>query len=968
MKRSKFGGASILALVISGPVIAQNTQASDSGDIIVTAQRKSEVLQDVPISVSAVTSAMLEKQQIHNSSDLQLSLPNVTFTKTNFTTASFTIRGIGDLCTGTTCDTATASHINEMPLISTRLYESELYDLERVEVLRGPQGTLFGRNATSGVVDIISAKPNLQELGASVEAEYGNFNEQKIKGVINVPLTSALGARFAGYYLKRDGETTNLFNNSKIDGRESYSFRGSLRWQPSSDTTVDLMGYYFRESDNRLRIQKQLCHRDVTGILGCLPDQVGNGTVNGNALFQNILPSKEFISIAVSPALAPFALNSIYGVDQFSNAVNPADARTVNTAFTPKYFSDELQLQGKLEQTIGKLTLSVIAGYERNSVDSEEDVNLAVGNSYAGNSGIFNFIGSGAFPVAAPLLFPNANLATGTIGNVCTSAAEVTFTGVYGGHTQGCTASGLSFDRSQIKNDQWSVETHVNSNYEGPFNFLVGGIYVGSTSKYNEYYVNTFQADYLAALLGYAIKAGAAGAGINIPSGYLASPFYDNDEQYYKLKSYGIYGESYYKFDEKLKLTVGLRYAHDEKFLHARTTLPVPGNATTANQGQYVAYGSSDGTVTSLPAAIASALYVNTVPFSDNTVAFSRLTGRLVLDYKLSRNNLFYASYSRGYKSGGINPPLSPIYAVPANFKPETINAFEIGTKNTLMHGMLRLNASVFYYDYKDLQLSEIVARTAVNQNIAAKIYGIEAEAVLRPGAAWQVNVSASYLKSKVARNTFSVNPQDPSGGNSGAIIIKDVSTGGSNCAVLPTSAATAPIATAIINGVNSSIGLNPVQPIPGIANTGAYSVCSALIANIPSAVASVNQGGVPVNLGGNSIPQAPEFKASGGVQYTANFGHGLSLTPRLDVAYTGSYYASVFSQPIDKIPAFTILNAQIQLNGNNDAWFVRAYVQNLTDNNARTGQYVTDQSQGLFTNIFTLEPRRYGVAIGAKF
>jgi iron complex outermembrane receptor protein len=339
-----------------------------------------------------------------------------------------------------------------------------------------------------------------------------------------------------------------------------------------------------------------------------------------------------------------------------------------------------------------------------------------------------------------------------------------------------------------------------------------------------------------------------------------------------------------------------------------------------------------------------------------------------VLDYKLSRNNLFYASYSRGYKSGGINPPLSPIYAVPANFKPETINAFEIGTKNTLMHGMLRLNASVFYYDYKDLQLSEIVARTAVNQNIAAKIYGIEAEAVLRPGAAWQVNVSASYLKSKVARNTFSVNPQDPSGGNSGAIIIKDVSTGGSNCAVLPTSAATAPIATAIINGVNSSIGLNPVQPIPGIANTGAYSVCSALIANIPSAVASVNQGGVPVNLGGNSIPQAPEFKASGGVQYTANFGHGLSLTPRLDVAYTGSYYASVFSQPIDKIPAFTILNAQIQLNGNNDAWFVRAYVQNLTDNNARTGQYVTDQSQGLFTNIFTLEPRRYGVAIGAKF
>src|SRR3546814_6809403 len=81
------------------------------------------------------------------------SLPNVSYTKTNFTGSSFSIRGIGDLCTGTACDQATAIHVNDMPLVSTRLFEREFFDLERVEVLRGLQGALFGRNATSGVIN-----------------------------------------------------------------------------------------------------------------------------------------------------------------------------------------------------------------------------------------------------------------------------------------------------------------------------------------------------------------------------------------------------------------------------------------------------------------------------------------------------------------------------------------------------------------------------------------------------------------------------------------------------------------------------------------------------------------------------------------------------------------------------------------------------------------------------------------------
>ena len=164
----------VCAGAIAFPAYAQNASDKDDTEIIVTAQRTNQRLQDVPIAVSAFNTEAMEKQQIKNTSDLQLTLPNVTFTKTNFTSASFTIRGIGDLCVGTTCDSATAIHLNDAPLFSTRLFEGEFYDMGQVEVLRGPQGTLFGRNATSGVVNFRTARPSLSGMAASAEAEYGN--------------------------------------------------------------------------------------------------------------------------------------------------------------------------------------------------------------------------------------------------------------------------------------------------------------------------------------------------------------------------------------------------------------------------------------------------------------------------------------------------------------------------------------------------------------------------------------------------------------------------------------------------------------------------------------------------------------------------------------------------------------------------------------------------------------------------
>ena len=315
MKKFELLAASAIALIAATPAHGADThrrtkrrdrqpraaRADDSqiGDIVITAQRQSESLQTVPIAVSAFSAEALKEQQINTTSDLQLTLPNITFTKSNFTSSSsFNIRGIGDLCVGVTCDAATAIHVNDVPVLGSPIFQNEYFDLERVEVLRGPQGTLFGRNATGGVVNFITAKPDLSGISASGDVEYGNYNSFRVKGMINVPLGDIFGVRVAGYYLKRDGFTKNLFTNSQIDGRDQYDIRASIRFQPTANTTLDIVGHYFRENDDRSRIQKQLCHRDPTGVLGCLPDRLGTDTLNGNASFAATLTSTEFLRIA----------------------------------------------------------------------------------------------------------------------------------------------------------------------------------------------------------------------------------------------------------------------------------------------------------------------------------------------------------------------------------------------------------------------------------------------------------------------------------------------------------------------------------------------------------------------------------------------------------------------------------------------------------------------------------------------
>ncbi len=978
MRKLHLISASALAMSVAVPVFAQETpQAEENNarfgdEIVVTAQRQAQSLQEVPIAVSAFNEEALERQQIDNSSDLQLTLPNVTFSKGNFTASSFTIRGIGDLCVGVSCDSATAIHLDGTPLLNTRLFETEFFDLGRIEVLRGPQGTLFGRNATSGVVNVVPNRPDLNGFAASGDVEYGNYNSLKARGMVNLALADTLGIRIAGFYLNRDGYTKNLFNNSRDDGRDMYAVRGSLRWQPTETTTIDLMAYYFREDDDRMRIQKQVCQRDPTGILGCLPNRRDFGLTNANSTFVGTLSSREFLQ--TQGGLGAFGLGSLYGPDPYASRTNPANVRQVETDFEPEYFSKEEQYQIRLEQELGSLKLQATGFYHKTGVDSRQDYNLSVQDRSIFAQGL-NTIGF--FPGGVATQFVNAILPNGPNGQLCTSDTDTTGVGAFGGNRI-CSDTPQDFDRSNDKTRDWSVETIVSSDFDGAFNFLLGGIYADYKLSENSYYVNSFGIDYITGVLGAATTLGQRlGGNPAFPVVYLGTPYFRSNTDLLRVKSYGIFGEGYVDLNDKLKLTLGIRYNNDKKFIRARTTLAsfaVPFGSTDAFASPFVGAFDAD------PGLPGNQLW------QERNVKFDEFTGRAVLDYKITEDNLLYASYSRGYKSGGINPPLSPVFAVQEAFDPEIVNAFEIGSKNTFGDGMFSLNATAFFYKYKGLQLSRIVARTSVNDNVDADIYGLELESIIRPDPNLAINMGLSYLHTEVSQDKFLGNPRDPSGGRSDAVIIKDI-TNGANCAVTSNSGSVAGVngfvnqANAIINagqipGLTAGAGLQPTTAFPadsGLTARGAFSICGVLSALAPTVGAAfggvtIENAGVPVNIKGNKLPQAPNFKWNVGIQYNAEFENGMSLVPRFDFVYVGDSYGNIFNGRVNKINGYTQMNAQIQLNGPDQKWFVRGFVQNIANSNSTTGLYVTDQSSGLFTNIFTLEPRRYGIAAGFKF
>jgi iron complex outermembrane receptor protein len=253
MKFTLFATVAALALTAT-PSFAQDAAATDDseapGEIVVTAQKRSERLQDVPVAVSVVSGNVLEAQGGANIENAQYLVPTLNFRKSGTTiNQSLFLRGVG---------TSTFSIAGE-PSVSTVLdgvvYSrageafGDLVDIERIEVLRGPQGTLFGKNASAGVVNIVSRAPT-DKFEGSVEASYFSKSEFRGRVVLNLPLGEKVASRITGFYGDYNGNITNLAIGKKVNGYKHYGARATIKAEPTDTLTLTLIGDYRRSKDN----------------------------------------------------------------------------------------------------------------------------------------------------------------------------------------------------------------------------------------------------------------------------------------------------------------------------------------------------------------------------------------------------------------------------------------------------------------------------------------------------------------------------------------------------------------------------------------------------------------------------------------------------------------------------------------------------------------------------------------------
>lgn len=969
----------LLTTALAAPAFSQVEE------VVVTAQKRAEDVQSVPIAISAFSGDDLKAHQIDQFKDLQFNAPNTTYSAGNFGGADFQIRGIGITAVGYDSESGVAINQNEVYLSNPQITEGSFYDLSDLEVLAGPQSTLYGRGATGGAINVNFAKPDLENFGGNIIASYGNYNAMTATGVINIPLiTDELGIRVAGNWFKRDGFVTNIFNGSDTDGRDDYSFRGSLRWQPTNRTTIDISGQFSREDDDHMRSDKQLCTSDPTGILGCLPTSAKTQPVNPFSTLSVIASSQQ----GLGAALGNTALGDELGLYNLASAptlppgfVDPAGARQINTDFNPIYQSQDNFLSGKWDQVLAPwLKADLIGGYDHNSYFSEESYNNIPGDPLPSNTSpaacLDALAGSPSVQCAASAFLGTLGALAGPayaahyapyFANALGANPELPISndqnlGITGGDYK-FTPNNEGYDRSDGSSSQYSGELRFTTNFSGPLNAMIGGYYL-HTHVQGDYYVNATTLDYPGIVLGgFSGLASPAAQSLCLATGCILGPsYYHNDGETDTLTSKSVYGEVYYDLiPDTFKLTGGLRYTDDQKFQEGRIELYdglIPIGTTNEKAGDALAR--SEGGV----------------PVFDTTNQdFTNLSGHLTADWTpkldFTDQTLVYASYSRGYKAGGANPGIEPGFGigllVPSTYGPETINAYEVGTKNQVLSNSVQINGDVYYYDYKGLQVSSIEDNTSVNQNIDAKIWGEEGNILWAPNDRWQFgfNVAAEQMNVQGAE----VDPRNPTGGDPHTLLVKDDSISadtGSNCVLYYSGAFPGLPAgfTAPAAGIHALAG-------QGIANV-AYGQCGGAA---PAGYSFTNpatglngEGGVLTNLNGNELQNTPSLSLSLNGQYTQPLSHDYNLVARVDYHWQSHMWGRIFEDGADYIKSGDVMNASLQLNSLNDNWYAQGFIKNIFNKNNITGEYLTSATSGLYTNAFYGDPRTYGIEVGVKF
>jgi outer membrane receptor protein involved in Fe transport len=349
---------------------------------------------------------------------------------------------------------------------------------------------------------------------------------------------------------------------------------------------------------------------------------------------------------------------------------------------------------------------------------------------------------------------------------------------------------------------------------------------------------------------------------------------------------------------------------------------------------------------------------------------------------------LLYGSFAHGYKAGGANPPGAVLLSFgssdlgtaihPLTFKPEFIDAYELGTKNTLLDGALTLNGTVFFYDYKQYQISEIVDRTSVNLNFNATVKGAELEAAWEPAPGLKLSFAGGYEKTRLAKGSKSIDLIDRTAGTPGWMVVKPSPTQASNCIfpveevgwLIQYGAAIGgePNPATLACGTAYTEGYDPITAKPYSTTIApAYGIPDGYPGYDPSTAPNDGEGFYK-DLGGNELPNAPHFTTSITAEYTMPVSENWAATVHGDFYWQSQSWARVFNdRPYDKLRGYSNLNLALIVTGANGLQ-VMGYLKNVFDTTAITGDFLNSDDSGLTTNVFLTDPRLYGIRITKNF
>lgn len=319
---------------VSGLLITPSSIADDSfmlEEIIVTAQKRAESVQDVAAAITALSSSMLDARGITNVESLVTSVPGMHFSQSG-SDSRITVRGIGTEQTTSTGDPGVAFHIDGVYQSRASAGSALFYDLERVEVLRGPQGTLYGRNATGGSINLISKRPN-EELEGKLELQVGSYNQKRVRGVFNTPLMDdeSLMLRISGQQETRDGYLDNLTPGADdLEDRDAMNLRTQLLYLPTDHLEVLLSMNYSTDKG------------------------AGQG----------------YVALGDYP-VDPRPINALIAAQ--SAPQNPSDPWEIRTSGLAKQDNDRKGATLAVNWDLGNVTLKSISAWQTNVVDSLTD-------------------------------------------------------------------------------------------------------------------------------------------------------------------------------------------------------------------------------------------------------------------------------------------------------------------------------------------------------------------------------------------------------------------------------------------------------------------------------------------------------------------------------------------------------------------------------------------------------------------